>query len=243
VEAYRNMLIQYAKPGSLVAVVSDSWDIYSAVENLWGGVLRQEVIDSGATVVIRPDSGDPVTVVSKVTNLLAEKFGTSTNNKGYKVLNNVRVIQGDGVNPQSIEAILENLTCQRFSATNIAFGMGGALLQKVDRDTLKFAFKCSAIRIDGKWQDVYKDPVTDSGKRSKRGRLDLIHSNGWQDYGRLPKEYETVRLEDSEDDAGANRTAMQTVFLNGDLTSHADEDLTTIRERASRKFVDVPIFT
>ena len=63
VEAYRNMVSQYAKPGSILACVSDSYDIFNATEKLWGEELRQQVIDSGATVVIRPDSGDPETVV------------------------------------------------------------------------------------------------------------------------------------------------------------------------------------
>ena len=32
IEAYRNMLRNFAKPGATVAVVSDSWNIYNAVE-------------------------------------------------------------------------------------------------------------------------------------------------------------------------------------------------------------------
>jgi nicotinamide phosphoribosyltransferase len=214
-------------------VVSDSWDIYNAVENIWGETLRQEVIDSGATVVIRPDSGDPQEVVSKVMHLLAEKFGTTTNSKGFRVLKNVRVIQGDGVNPTSIQTILESLTGQGFSTTNIAFGMGGALLQKVDRDTLKFAFKCSAIKISGKWRDVYKDPVTDPGKRSKRGRLDLIKHE--DDSGAV--HYETIRLDDVERNGNPARTAMQTVFKDGEISYTADDSLDRIRERASGEFV------
>lgn len=233
-EAYRNMLKAYAKPGSLIAVVSDSWDIYNAVENIWGETLRQEVIDSGATVVIRPDSGEPVEVVSKVTNLLAEKFGTGTNSKGFKVLKNVRVIQGDGVNPDSIAAILERLTGEGFSATNIAFGMGGALLQKVDRDTLKFAFKCSAIERGGEWQDVYKDPITDSGKRSKRGRLDLIKH---EDADGKTK-FETIRIDEvNRDDEPAASTAMRTVFQDGEIYELANDSLDVIRQRASAEFV------
>ena len=68
-----------------------------------------------------------------------------------------------------------------FSADNVAFGQGGALLQQVNRDTMKFAMKCSAIgkrikKLSGSyidWQDVFKDPVTDHGKRSKRGLVSL----------------------------------------------------------------------
>lgn len=225
-EAYRNMLRQFAKPGALVAVVSDSWNIYNAVEKIWGEQLRQEVIDSGATIVIRPDSGEPVEVVSRVAQILGEKFGTTVNSKGYKVLKNVRIIQGDGVNEQSINEILTSLKNLGFSASNIAFGIGGSLLQKIDRDTLKFAYKCSAVVVDGKLRDVYKQPITDAGKNSKKGRLDLIRGESG--------EYQTARLEDAET-TGAENSVMQTVFENGAIL--IDERLEAIRKRATGKFV------
>lgn len=180
VDAYENMLTQFAKPGSIVAIVSDSYDIYNAASNLWGDALRQRVIDSGATIVIRPDSGDPVGVNVKLIQILEQKFGTTVNDKGFKVLNNVRLIQGDGVNELSIRSILGAFMAMGFSADNIAFGMGGALLQAVDRDTQRFAMKCSAMsRVSGsfgktEWFPVQKDPVTDSGKRSKAGRVTLM---------------------------------------------------------------------
>lgn len=233
VDAYRNMLKRYAKPGGMLAVVSDSWDIYNAVENIWGDILRREVVDSGATIIIRPDSGDPVEVVTKVASLLADKFGTETNSKGYKVLRNVRIIQGDGVNPDSIEEILNNLTSAGFSTTNISFGMGGALLQKVDRDSLKFAFKCSAIRIGDVWKDVYKDPVTDSNKRSKRGRLDLVKTVDAD--GKII--YETIRTDQLDRHSATVATAMRTVFENGELYPRADERLEDVRTRASKEFI------
>jgi nicotinamide phosphoribosyltransferase len=96
-DAYRNMLRQFAKPGSLVAVVSDSYDLEHAVKALWGGELKQAVIDSGATVVIRPDSGEPTAIVLKTVQSLDEAYGSNVNAKGYKVLRHVRVIQGDGI--------------------------------------------------------------------------------------------------------------------------------------------------
>ena len=98
--------------------------------------------------------------------LLDEAFGHTVNGKGYKVLNHVRVIQGDGINPNSIRAILERATSAGYAADNLTFGMGGALLQHLNRDTQNFALKCSAARIDGRWIDVYKDPVTDKGKQA-----------------------------------------------------------------------------
>ena len=172
-EAYRNMLKTYGKKGALVAFVSDSYDIYNACEKIWGETLKQEVIDSGAVVVVRPDSGNPSSVVVKCLQLLEKNFGSVKNAKGYKVLNNVRVIQGDGIDHVNIRSILFSMEIAGFSADNVAFGQGGALLQQVNRDTMQFAMKCSAAEIDGKWVDVYKEPVTDTGKNSKRGRITL----------------------------------------------------------------------
>jgi nicotinamide phosphoribosyltransferase len=178
VDAYRNMLTQFAKPGSIVAVVSDSYDVYRAAGDLWGGELRQQVIDSGATVVIRPDSGDPVEVNRRLIEILGEKFGYTINAKGFKVLNHVRLIQGDGINELTVRSILGAFMAMGWSADNIAFGMGGALLQIVDRDTQRFAMKASAAKINSEWVSVVKDPITDPGKRSKAGRVTLWKSGG-----------------------------------------------------------------
>jgi nicotinamide phosphoribosyltransferase len=172
------MLDNFAKPGAVLAVVSDSYDIYNAAEKLWGEELRQQVIDSGATVVIRPDSGDPVEVNRRLIEILGSKFGYTTNDKGFKVLNNVRLIQGDGINELTVRSILGSFMAMGWSADNIAFGMGGALLQIVDRDTQKFAMKASAAEINGEWVDVVKDPVTDPGKKSKAGRVTLWQGGG-----------------------------------------------------------------
>jgi len=213
VEAMRNMLKQYAKPGALLAVVSDSYDIYNAVDNIWGKQLKQQVIDSGAVVVVRPDSGDPATVVTQVAILLDKNFGTTVNAKGYKVLNHVRIIQGDGINEDSIREILTSLERGGYSADNVAFGMGGALLQKSDRDTQKFAMKCSAIEVNGEWRDVFKDPVTDYGKRSKKGRLMLYKQKGTgKIFTDRVRDLKVLQVEDSFE------PLLQTVFLNGKVT-------------------------
>lgn len=178
-DAYRNMIRQFGKPGAIFACVSDSYDIWNAVENLWADELRQDVEASGATLVIRPDSGHPATVVLKLLQILERKLGMTTNLRGYKVLpKSFRLIQGDGVDEDSIDEILATMKAHGYSATNIAFGMGGALLQKIDRDTQKFAFKCSEITIGGADVPVFKDPVTDSGKRSLSGKLALVREDG-----------------------------------------------------------------
>ncbi|MCU0469372.1 MAG: nicotinate phosphoribosyltransferase [Arcicella sp.] len=205
-EAYQNMLQQY--PEGLVAVVSDSYDIYNACEKIWGEVLKDNILQRNGTLVVRPDSGEPKDVVLKCTQILGEKIGYSINDKGYKVLNpKIRIIQGDGVNYESIGEILEHLKKNGWSADNVAFGMGGALLQKVHRDTQKFAFKCSCATVNGEDRDVYKDPATDHGKKSKRGRLKLVKENGT---------YITKALHEEGEDI------LQTVFENGKILSEID---------------------
>jgi nicotinamide phosphoribosyltransferase len=222
--AYENMLHQFAKPGGLVAVVSDSYDLWYAIDHLWGDRLRQAVIDSGAMVVIRPDSGNPVEVVTQVLQRLENHFGSSLNCKGFKVLNHVRVIQGDGVNERSIAEILEAIINLGFSATNLAFGMGGALLQKLDRDTQKFAFKCAQIEIDGKAIAVYKDPITDPGKKSKSGRLVLSKTEAG--YATVAETPETIPLDQ-----------LELVYENGELLQ--EQTLDQVRQRARNRIISI----
>jgi nicotinamide phosphoribosyltransferase len=173
-------VIRQIKPGGLAACVSDSYNLFHAVEEYWGDILHEEVKASGGTLVIRPDSGDPSEVNLKILQILERKIGLRTNMKGYKVLPNYyRLIQGDGNdNEESIRTVLDTLLQHGYSASNIAFGMGGGLLTQVTRDTQKFAMKLSWAVVDGKEVDVYKDPATDHGKKSKRGRLDLVRRDG-----------------------------------------------------------------
>jgi nicotinamide phosphoribosyltransferase len=225
-DAYANMINTFGKPGALVAVVSDSYDIMNACREIWGVELKQIVMDSGATLVVRPDSGDPLTIPVDVIEALGDRFGYTVNSKGYKVLPNcVRVIQGDGITVESLPKILDNLLARGWSADNIAFGMGGGLLQQVNRDTEKFAMKCSAAYVNGEWIDVYKDPASDPGKRSKRGRVTLWTSGG---------EYETsvtqpMRWTDRGTDGW--KAALETVWLNGDLL--VDTTFDEVRARSN----------
>jgi nicotinamide phosphoribosyltransferase len=213
-DAYENMIDKFAKPGSLVAVVSDSYDLYYAVRNIWGGELKQKVLDSGATIVIRPDSGDPADVVLKTLDILDETFGTTKNDKGYKVLNSaVRIIQGDGMSGvEDVRRVLETITDMGYSADNLAFGMGGGLIQKCDRDTYKFAMKCSAVYDGDVWYDVFKNPVDAPWKASKKGRLDVS------------PDMKTVNT-----DTYDGPTIMRTVFENGVL--RVDDTFEAVRNR------------
>jgi nicotinamide phosphoribosyltransferase len=234
VKAMENMLDSY--PNGLVACVSDSFDIIRACGEYWGGILKDKILQRNGRLVVRPDSGDPVQTLKQVFRILWEKFGGTTNEKGFKVLDpHIRVIQGDGVNYESIKDILDMMVEEGFSVENIAFGMGGALLQKVDRDTQKFAFKCSHIIINGESVDVRKNPIeinekgerVQSFKKSKAGYLKLMSQDEQNDI--FEKMFFTN--EHSKDE---QNDMLVTVFENGVLLK--DWTFEEIRERAQVKF-------
>lgn len=233
VKAMENMLDSY--PTGLVACVSDSFDIIRACKDYWGGELKDKILQRNGRLVVRPDSGDPMQTLKQVFHILWDKFGGEINEKGFKVLHpNIRVIQGDGVNFESISEICDMMIEEGFSIENIAFGMGGALLQKVDRDTQKFAFKCSHIVINGESVDVRKNPIeinengerVQSFKKSKAGYLKL-----------MSKDEQTAVFEQmftqehSQDEIG---DLMVTVFENGVLLK--EWTFEEIRERAQVTF-------
>jgi nicotinamide phosphoribosyltransferase len=215
-------------PTGAVACVSDSYNIWEACSRIWGEELKGLVEDRGkrgaGPLVVRPDSGDPATTVVKVLEILGSKFGTSTNSKGYKLLPPyLRVIQGDGISYESLREICASVKEKGWSLDNLAFGSGGGLLQKVHRDTQKCAYKCCYAHIDGKDVNVYKDPVTDPGKMSRRGRMTLELDGSGQ--------YVT-RTEGSGD---PHKDLLVTVFENGELVK--EYSFEEIRERAELPLV------
>lgn len=224
-DAYANMLDQF--PTGLVAVVSDSYDIENACRNIWGEQLRERVLARNGTVVVRPDSGEPDLTMMKVLRCLGEKFGTTINSKGYRVLpDQIRVIYGDGIDFTMLRRIIYTMKSEGWSVDNAAFGCGGGLLQKMNRDTQRFAFKCSSVVVNGEQRDVYKQPVGDTKKNSKRGRIKLVVDRTWQDRQVGPV-FATV----PESDPRPNE--LREVYRDGQLL--IDETLDQIRERAALK--------
>src|SRR5260370_1014986 len=218
-DAYANMLENC--PEGIVACVSDSYDIYNAVRNLWGGALREKVLQRKGTLVIRPDSGEAVTVLEELFKIVSEKFGYEVNRKGWKTtVPCVRFIHGDGVNFYTIQNITAQLTRKGWSQDFWSSGMGGALLQQVNRDTLKFALKCSAIDRNGHGTTVYKKPKQDPSKPSKRGRFNLIH-NG--------KDFSTIEIVGGAPVPPNN--ALETILEDGKL--RRDQTLAEVRAIAS----------
>ena len=185
-ELMKRVLTLY--PTGIVACVSDSYNIFRACKHYWGGELKDLILsrpsEPGNQLVIRPDSGHVLNTLKEVFDILFEAFGYTVNSKGYKVLPpQVRVIQGDGVNLDSIIDIYALLEKEKISPENLALGMGGKLLQAgIDRDTQNFATKACFAILDGEEVNVQKNPtemdengvITRSFKKSKSGKLKLV---------------------------------------------------------------------
>ena len=225
---FHSDMVDLIKPGGIVASVIDSFDAKRTAREIIGRKLKQRIIDSGGTFVARPDSGDPTTMPIEIIEILMEEFGYTTNDKGYRTLPDcIRVIQGDGINKDSIKAILANLDAAKMTLDNLAFGMGGGLLQGVNRDTLQFAMKANSIVVNGEQTDVWKRPVTDMAKASHAGEQAMViemQEDG--DHGPTAV-YKTVR----KDELNGRENVMREIFRDGELL--IDEDFSTIRERSN----------
>jgi nicotinamide phosphoribosyltransferase len=215
------MLDQFAKPGAIVSIVIDAYN-YQRAATVLCTTLKDKIIQSGAKVVFRPDSGDMMITVPMLLEMQAKAFGYTVNSRGYKKINHVGVIQGDGVNHMSIKSLLGKILALGYSADNVIFGSGGALLQVVNRDTYKFAQKVSAVKVAGEWIGIKKDPITDPGKASKAGRLLTVIDN-------VTGSYDTIQLKNY--DSSMHTTAMHMVYDHGTLGSW--DTLDEIRARCA----------
>lgn len=193
-------------PEGILSLVIDSYDYRNFIKETVR-LYKDKILARDGKLVFRPDSGMPSEVTMECMELLEEGFGTKINSKGYKTLDpKVGVLWGDGIDVQGVRSVLYTLATRGFAASNMVFGMGGGLLQKVNRDTQRFAFKSSYQERNGKGYDVYKQPL-DVSKASKRGKLMLILT---EDGG-----VKTVRQD--SDVAREGEDLLETVFKDGEL--------------------------
>lgn len=217
-------------PNGILSMVSDGYSIIHVVQVIIPE-LKEMILErwrNGTAFinrfVVRPDSprfkGDtPWAQVIWLHEELAKTFGysvTEANGRQFKVLHDsVGVIYGDGLSTAEIEEIYAKLVEHGWSISNAVVGQGGGLLQKINRDTQRFALKSSAQMRGGVWHDVIKNPL-DQTKKSKAGRLKLIKNYSVAEDGLEPTwKYETINqhhplFNDFPDE-------LEDVFLDGEL--------------------------
>lgn len=215
-------------PSGIVSVVSDTWDLWNVLTHILPN-LKAQILARDGKLVIRPDSGDPVDIITGkeiqkslpadkgVIELLWEIFGGTVNERGYKVLDShIGAIYGDSITYDRAQQIFERLEAKGFASTNVVFGVGSYTYQYNTRDTFGSAIKATWVQINGEAKAIWKDPKTDNGlKKSAKGRL-IVTSND---------DNELVLLDDlsSEEQAGfvtAGRDELRTVWRDGDFVEH-----------------------
>lgn len=237
-EVVEHLLEKY--PNGILSVVADSYNIYDFVREM-GSTHKDDIMVRDGTFVVRPDSTTaqhptPESLVVWIAKQLWHDFKGHTNEKGYKVLDShVKMLWGDGIDPDGEERILRELALNSFSSENIVFGMGGGRLQKINRDTQRFAFKASAIERGGLWHDIYKEPL-DATKTSKKGRLQLTrftNESGVVSYDTLPEgaKVGVLAYAVQNDQRRAEQNVLQTVFEDGKLI--VDQTFDEIRARVA----------
>jgi len=175
----------------IMSFVADSYDVYKFTDEVTreGSEIRK-IIESrpNQKFVLRPDSGDAETVIGKMIDIMETNGVFDIEIKGQdgemrKASSNFGILWGDGITPEVIEDILEEVTYQGYAAENMVFGSGGDIMQNVNRDTQRFAIKCSSItKPNGEEIEVYKDPITDPGKKSKKGKVTTYFSEESKSY-------------------------------------------------------------
>jgi nicotinamide phosphoribosyltransferase len=182
IELIRRLIKEYDE--GILSVVIDSYNaselMHTGLRSLKDDILARKPNAIGACkFVCRPDSlryehDTPWEQMCDFSNRLSWTFGEEKNSKGYSVINpKVGLLWGDGIEPDGIKEICTKVMDSGYSIDHLVFGMGGGLLQKVNRDTERFAFKCSAQVHDGELKMIQKNPL-DKSKASKGGLLKLV---------------------------------------------------------------------
>lgn len=224
-QAVRRAIQEYGR--GVYTVVMDSYDYSKALKEILPSVKEQK-LEQGGFMVVRPDSGDMVEVVLEGLRATEKVFGAAKNSKGYKVICGASVIQGDGVSSQSLQKILEAVKREGYSAESVGFGMGGGLLQKLDRDTMSMAIKVSSITDSTGTRGIMKSPKTGSSKLSLPGRFKVIADDSQQG---APVAHPMDAKGDS---------LLQVVYDCGPVKDHQWDDFDTVRQRLDAQWNKYP---
>lgn len=205
----------------LIACVIDSYNPFNFTDKITSGRFKEKIeSDDYPKLVLRPDTGYAPDVINEMLNIMEKNNVEFTvNEKGYKTFKKYGLLWGDGINMGTMNDILTVLRLRGYSSDNIAFGSGGWLMQQHNRDTLGFAIKCSSITFDdGSEMDVFKDPITDKGKTSKKGKVTTY-------FNRVNDEFEVGLVGQETAD---RLEVLKTVIENGKLIK--EFTLTEVRE-------------
>lgn len=254
-ETFRR-LIEDVYPKGIVSIVSDTWDLWKVLTEIIPN-LRDKILARDGKVVIRPDSGDPVKILTGdfslqdrtnpayfgALRLLDKALGHSASWAGGHLwtINKAGLIYGDSITVDRAHQILLNARMQGFSPYNFVFGIGSYTYQYVTRDTYNFAFKATAIERE--YEQAYEiekdEDYTVTRRRVEAIFKDPVTDNAHKKSHRgIPVPYNALvgqgmvpghlYVEESLNPEDLDRCAFQKVF-DGDLL--IDQTFEDIRRR------------
>ncbi len=216
-------------PNTSFSAVLDSYDYWNVIENVLPQI-KNEIMAHNGCMLMRGDSGDCVSVVTKTVFKLWEEFGGSINSKGYKVLDShVKAIYGDSITLQRCEQIYQILEENGFACSNVALGVGSFSMQCIEedgilkpftRDTFSSCIKATYCEIADKPYPIFKNPKDGGFKKSQKGCCVV-----WQDEN---GEYGYQDGYTWKEACENNRNVLTTVFKDGVLTK--EQTLKEIRD-------------
>ncbi len=114
-----------------------------------------------------------------VVELLWDNFGGTINSLGYKELDShVSCIYGDSISLGYAEQICKRLKDKGFASNNVVLGIGSYSYQHNTRDTFGLAMKATFGIVNGEEREMFKCPITDKAKTSKKGLLTVTRESG-----------------------------------------------------------------
>ena len=151
--------------------------------------------------------------------MLGKTFGWNTTDTGFRYPSTkVGLLYGDSITLERQKQIYMRLEGAGMAACNLVLGVGSFTYQFKSRDSLGFAVKATACKINGELKEIFKQPKTDDGtKNSLKGLIAIYEENG------------TYVAKDCVSEAEEMTGALEPVFVNGSLVK--DYSLSEIRER------------
>lgn len=237
-ETFRR-LIEDVYPSGIVSIVSDTWDLWKVL-NDYIPQLKDKILARDGKIVIRPDSGDPVLIMTGDKNakegssqnlgalaLLAKALGTTTAPNELRKIVKGGLIYGDSITLDRADQILSRTIAQGYSPYNMVFGIGSFTYEYVTRDTYGFAMKATAVEQDGVLVDIFKKPVTDDGGKTSLKGIPCVYEQI-----AAPSERPHYYVRDGRQPSDLDTCAFRKVFLDGTLL--VEETFDTIKERVRR---------
>ena len=269
-------LMNEQSPKGILSVVSDTWDFWTLVTD-YLPQLKDEIMAREGTLVIRPDSGDPVKILTGYTlasssnadseqktesqqqaeaqaiergneaykwnnqyfavgnaqqplmvcevkgliECLWDIFGGTVTDKGFKLLDeHIGAIYGDAITLERQRQILQRLMDKGF-ASKVVLGIGSYSYQYVTRDTHGSAVKATSVVKNGERVAIFKDPKTDTKKKSAKGLLKVERVNG------------ELTLFDNVSEAEEQEGLLEVVYLDGNIIK--ETSLSEIRDCISEQ--------